>query len=84
MEKKTIEVIVGKKKDGPVDQDKLKTTAALPEPVGVSEEDGEVEGRYEVRTQMQCWRCSGVSWIWYDTDYYTDFTCCYCYAVNTL
>jgi len=84
MEKKSIEVIIGRKPESAVDRDNLKTTAALPEPLGADEEEGEVEGRADVRTQMQCWRCGGISWIWYDTDRYNDFTCCYCYSVNTL
>jgi hypothetical protein len=52
--------------------------------VGAAKDGGEVELGYQIRTQMECWRCLGASWIWYDTDYYTDYTCPHCSSINTL
>ncbi len=62
----------------------VKAFAGAAEPVRAEAENYDAELGYGIRTQMECWRCKGVSWIWYNTDYHKDYTCPYCSAINTL
>ena len=62
----------------------VKAVAGAAEPGRAEAENYDAELGYGIRTQMQCWRCEGVSWIWYDTDSHKDYTCPYCAAINTL
>jgi hypothetical protein len=73
METKKVEVVVGKKPTGPVDKSKShKTVQSRP---AASEGTG---GREYVHRLVECPWCNGWSWIWYDTDAYHSYTCCYC------
>lgn len=62
----------------------VKTIAGVAAPAKAAAKNLDVENGYGIRTQMQCWRCEGVSWIWYDPDHHTDYTCPYCSGINTL
>lgn len=79
-ETKDIEVLVGK--EATEQADPSKTTKSTPTPP--KEESSEVSGRAIVRRRMVCWNCDGVSSIWYDTDWYHTYICCYCGASNVL
>lgn len=74
-----IEVLVGKKGTGEAPAGK----SALSSPTRPSD-TSEVGGRVHYWRQMVCWRCSGVSWIWYDTDAYHTYICTFCSAANVV
>ena len=62
----------------------VKAFAGAAQPDRAEADNYDAELGYGKRTQMECWRCGGISWIWYDADHYTDYTCPYCSAINTL
>ena len=54
------------------------------DPKGPEEDDDEVGGRSVVKYAMKCYKCSGVSWIDYDTESYKAYRCAPCGSVNVL
>lgn len=48
---------------------------SLPQP---QTDQTEVGGRIREVSAIQCWNCSGLSWIDYDTNTYQYYVCCYC------
>ncbi len=79
MAKQKIDVEIGVKPKTKVKPHEVTKTHPLPE-----KESGEVTGQWYERRLMRCWNCSGLSWIWYDTESYHNYDCCFCGAVNTL
>lgn len=51
---------------------------------GPPKDGGDVSGQWVERRIMRCWRCGGLSYIWYDTDVYRYYECPYDGAVNVL
>ena len=70
MEKKTIEVIVGKPVTGTVDPAKLGTAVSAPPKAG-----SEVGGRDVVYEAVVCPSDGAICWIWVDTERWNYYTC---------
>ena len=76
---KEIEVLVGKESTEAVDASKkTKSSPTIPKEGTGSE----VQGRMHYWRRMVCWNCDEVSRVWYDTEAYHVYTCCWCGADN--
>jgi hypothetical protein len=82
MAKKKIDVEVGVKPTVKVKHDEIGKTHPMPEKQDEGKSD--VSGQAWIRRNMICWNCQGISSIWYDTDAYHIYTCCFCGAANQL
>ena len=74
-----IEVEVGKKPTGKEKGGKSTKTHPMPPK---ADEKADVTGQSHYWRRMQCWNCGGISSVWYDTDAYHIYTCCFCNADN--
>lgn len=75
MEKKKIEVIVGKPVDGPVDRNKM--MVGLPSPPA----QGQVAGRGAAWEWVNCPYCGALNYVYVDDDVYLYYECWRCHNV---
>ena len=78
MAKQKIEIEIGSKPKTKVKSADVAKTHPMPE------KKGDVTGQAWEYRAMCCWYCHGISYVWYDTDSYHNYECCYCGAVNRL